>query len=186
MLIAMHWQERAPAWAAQMRKSLTLLLVAAAILIGPTAAPTGDSSRWLGASAVGGEYDAWLPLHLPANARPGLRGWWLDHNSQYLYPPYEGFATGPRIVTLARGMQVDRYGQPTGRFLAPAGTSYEARSVPYDKAKMEYHRYVVIRPFSVQTGRIASWFDQRGGGIQYRTEKPVQALIDEGHLRKIR
>lgn len=169
-----------------MRKILASLLVTLGILVGPTALPLGDMGHWFGTSAAAGEHDIWFRLHPPANARPGLRGWWLDQNSQYLYPPNEGFAHAPRIVTLARGTRIDRYGLPTGRFLAPAGTSYEARSVPYDKARMEYHRYVVTRPFSVQTGRIATWFDQRGGGIQYRTEKPVRQLIDEGHLRKVR
>jgi hypothetical protein len=169
-----------------MRKVLVPLLVAFGILIGPTAVHIGGFDSRFGAGAGAGEYDIWFRLHPPANARPDLRGWWLDQNSQYLFPPNEGFARAPRIVTLPRGTRIDRYGLPSGRFLAPAGTSYEARSVPYDKARMEYHRYAVVRPFPVQVGRIAAWFDQRGGGIQYRTEKPVRQLIEEGYLRQVR
>jgi hypothetical protein len=163
-----------------MRKILTSLLVAIAVLIGSAA---GDRP---GAAAVAGEYDVWFRLHPPANARADLRGWWLDQNSQYLFPPDEGFMRSPRTVMLARGTRIDRYGSPGGRFLAPAGTAYAARAVPYDKAKMEYHRYAVVKPFPVQAGRIAPWFDQRGGGVQYRTEKPVQTLLEEGYLQRVR
>ena len=169
-----------------MRKVLVLLLVAFGTLIGPSAVRTDGTGYRLGASAVAGEYDIWFRLHPPANARPDLRGWWLDQNSQYLFPPNGGFARTPRTVTLAPGARIDRYGSPGGVYLAPAGTAYEARAVPYEKAKMEYHRYRVVRPLAVKAGTIAPWFDQRGGGVQYRTEKPVRQLIDEGYLRQVR
>ena len=138
------------------------------------------------ATAGAGEYDIWFRLQPPANARADLRGYWLDHNSQYLFPPDQGFARPARAVTLRPGMHIDRYGAPTGRYLAPAGTSFEARAVPYDKAKMDYHRYRVMKPLPVHTGPIAPWFDQRGGGVQYMTARPVGELIAEGYLRKVR
>jgi nicrotizing toxin Mtb-like protein len=169
-----------------MRKVLVSLLVAFGILIGPSAACIDGTGCRLGATAVAGEYDIWFRLIPPANARPGLRGWWLDQNSQYLFPPNSGFARTPHIVTLAPGTRIDRYGSPNGAYLAPAGTAYAARAVPYDKAKMEYHRYRVVRPFAVNAGTIAPWFDQRGGGIQYQSDKPVRQLIDEGYLRQVR
>jgi hypothetical protein len=171
---------------ASMRKALLLLLAATGIMVGAVAIPGGDWGSRLGASAIASEHDIWFRLHPPANARPNLRGWWLDNNSQYLHPPNEGFAHAPRLVRVAPGTRIDRYGPPTGRYLAAAGTSYEARSLPYDRAKMEYHRYVVVRRFPALIGRTASWFDHRGGAVQYRIEKPVQQMIDEGYLRKIR
>jgi hypothetical protein len=169
-----------------MRKVLVLLLVAFGILIGPNALCTDGTGGRLGATAIAGEYDIWFRLIPPANARPDLRGWWLDQNSQYLFPPNGGFARTPRTVTLMPGTRIDRYGSPNGAYLAPAGTAYEARAVPYEKAKMEYHRYQVVRRFAVKAGAIAPWFDQRGGGVQYQTAKPVRQLIDEGYLRQVR
>jgi len=169
-----------------MRKVLASLLVAFGILIGPSAVCIDGTGYRLGAAAIAGEHDIWFRLVPPPNARPSLRGWWLDQNSQYLFPPDGGFARTPRTVTLAPGIRIDRYGSPNGAYLAPAGTAYEARAVPYDKAKMEYHRYQVVKRFPVKAGPIAAWFDQRGGGIQYRTEKPVRQLLDEGYLREVR
>jgi hypothetical protein len=59
------------------------------------------------------------------------------------------------------------------------------RAVPYDRLKMPYYRYKVVRPLRVQAGKAAPWFDQPGGGMQYKTGERVQALIDSGHLRQI-
>jgi hypothetical protein len=50
---------------------------------------------------------------------------------------------------------------------------------------MDYYRYEVLKALVVRSGTIAPWFDQPGGGIQYKTEKSVQQLIDEGYLRMI-
>jgi hypothetical protein len=138
------------------------------------------------AAARAGEHDIWFRLHPPVNARTDLRGYWLDHNSQYLFPPDNGFARAPRAMTLAPGRHIDRYGSPNGMDLAPAGTAFEARAVPYDRTKTEYRRYRAVKPLPVRTGPIAAWFDQRGGGIQYVTAKPVRVLVEEGYLRQVR
>lgn len=155
------------------RKILAVLTIALGMLFTP-------------ATAGAGEYDIWFRLHPPANARADLRGYWLDHNSQYLFPPDSGFARASRPMTLAPGKHIDRYGSPNGVYLAPAGTPYDARAVPYDRTKMEYRRYRVMKPLAVKAGPIAAWFDQRGGGIQYVTAKPVRVLVEEGYLRQVR
>lgn len=33
-----------------------------------------------------------------------------------------------------------------------------------------YHLYCVLRPFTVDAGPIAPWFEQRGLGLQYKLE----------------
>src|SRR5262245_50477274 len=121
---------------------------------------------------------------LPWNARPDLRTQWLQSDCSYRFPPRDGFTRAPKTVRLAPGTVIDRFGHPGGRFLAPAGASYMGRSVPYDRFKMPYYRYVVVRPLRVLAGPSAPWFDQPGGGAQYKTAKSVQQLIDAGVLKE--
>ena len=120
---------------------------------------------------------------LPWNARPDLRPMWLQADCGYRFPPRDGFARLPKTVRLRPGTMVDRFGHPGGRFLAPADASYMGRSVPYDRLKMPYYRYAVVRPLRVAAGTSAPWFDQPGGGIQYRTDRPIRALLEQGYLK---
>jgi nicrotizing toxin Mtb-like protein len=121
----------------------------------------------------------------PWNARHDLRDLWFQADCRYRFPPNDGFAGAPRTVRLKAGMVLDRYGHPGGRFLAPADASYMGRAVPYDRLRMDYYRYEVVRPLAVKSGRAAAWFDQPGGMLQYKTAQPVQVLIDKGYLRQV-
>jgi len=123
--------------------------------------------------------------YLPWNARPDLRMMWLQTDCRYWFPQRDGFAGKARNLVLRPGAVIDRFGNPGGNFLAPADASYMGRAVPYDRLKMPYYRYEVVRPLRVQAGKAAPWFDQPGGGIQYKTAVPVKALVDSGHLRQI-
>jgi hypothetical protein len=123
--------------------------------------------------------------YLPWNARPDLRMLWLQTDCRYWFPQRDGFAGRPRDIVLPPGTVIDRFGQPTGNFLAPAEASYMGRAVPYDRLKMPYYRYEVVKPVRVKAGKAAPWFDQPGGGIQYKTAVPVKALVDSGHLRQV-
>jgi hypothetical protein len=119
----------------------------------------------------------------PWDARPDLRTAWLKSDCHYQFPKRAGFAGTVRVIRLKPGTMVDRFGFPGGRFLAPDGETYMGRSIPYDRLKIPYQRYEVVRPFRVTAGRIAAWFDQPGGGMQFQTDRPVQALIDGGYLK---
>jgi hypothetical protein len=121
--------------------------------------------------------------YLPFNARPDLRPMWLQADCAYRFPPRDGFVGTPKTVRLKPGTVVDRFGHPGGRFLAPADASYMGRAVPYDRLKMPYYRYTVVRHLRVAAGASAPWFDQPGGGIQYKTDRPIQALLDKGYLK---
>ena len=164
-------------------QALLLIALAVVVAMAPDARIAGgDGYRLVAAAAAQSEK---APLNRPANARADLADRWFDANGRYIFPPDDGFAAAPSDTTLAPGTPIDRYGQPTGRFLAPTGTSYEARALPYDESKMAYHRYEVLVPLPVKAGAAAPWFDQAGGGVQYKTEKSVQQLIDEGSLREV-
>lgn len=74
-----------------------------------------------------------------------------------------------------------RYGDVAGRFVADDGTPYEKLSLPYKKETVEFHRYRVIRPFSVEEGYVAPGFDNNDCNelaIQYFSEKSINDLID--------
>ncbi len=121
----------------------------------------------------------------PWNARFDLRALWLRTDCNYHFPSRDGFAGPSRTAWLKPGTVVDRFGYPGGTFLAPADASYMGRSIPYDRLKMPYYRYEVVRRLRVRSGRIAPWFDQPGGGIQYKTERKVGDLVASGHLRAV-
>jgi filamentous hemagglutinin len=82
-------------------------------------------------------------------------------------------------------MRIDRYGRPSGRFVAPEGVPFTSRSLPPEAANGPYYRYEVVRPIEVCGGISTPWFGQRGFGVQYELNRPVQTYIDSGHLRPL-
>jgi hypothetical protein len=139
----------------------------------------------LAATTLAGIAASAAECYLPWNARSDLRMVWLQTDCRYSFPQRDGFAGRPRDIVLRPGTAIDRFGHPGGNFLAPADASYMGRAVPYDRLKMPYYRYQVVKSLRVKAGPAAPWFDQPGGGVQYRTAVPVQALIDSGHLRQV-
>ena len=122
---------------------------------------------------------------LPTNARSDLKIDWLNIECTFWFPPNEGFAGKPKDEKIETGKLIDRYGNPGGTFLSPDGIPYPERALPYEQSKSRYHRYEVLKPLTASTGPAAEWFDQPGGGIQYKTSKPVQELIKEGSLKEV-
>jgi hypothetical protein len=130
------------------------------------------------------------PDNRPLNARPDLAVKWFDNCGLYIFPPsslgYDDGCLKPAIdATLAANTMIDRYGRPTGSFLAPEGTTYEERALPYDKTKTPYYRYQVLKPLAVKTCKSVPWFDQAGGGVQYKVGGSVQVLITDGYLKDV-
>jgi len=80
---------------------------------------------------------------------------------------------------------VDGYGNPSGKFTSPQGIPFENRALSPTTDMNNYHTYEVIKPVEVQSGEIAPWFDQPGGGIQYRFNDTIQNLINNGILREV-
>ncbi len=92
------------------------------------------------------------------------------------------------------GQVIDRIGHPGGAWLAPEGTPYGERALAPGSLGREFHTYTVhaeegLPPgWRIEESRVAPWFGQPGGGIQYRIiappgERPnVAALILRGFL----
>lgn len=94
----------------------------------------------------------------------------------------DGFAGNPIKETLPVGTRVDRFGGPSGSFLAPEGTPYVQRSLPPSSLNEPYYSYRVVKPLPVESGPAAPAFDQPGGGIQYKTGASIETLIKDGYL----
>lgn len=80
---------------------------------------------------------------------------------------------------------IDRYGGPGGKFLSPAGTPFEQRALAPHSELEPYHKYQVLKSFSVQAGEIAPWFDQPGGGTQYYIGG-IKVIDDDGKIVEIK
>lgn len=94
-------------------------------------------------------------------------------------PNVDGFLNGKYEDTKLRpGEQIDRYGGNNGIFFGDEGTSIPERAMAPNSDFSKYNKYVVAREMPVRKGKIAPWFDQPGGGIQYQ--------IDPGFVETIR
>jgi hypothetical protein len=105
---------------------------------------------------------------LPATKPDGVIIDLGDASSRYpttYYPANNGFAGKPTQLTLGPGQVLDRYGSETGRFLSPAGTPLQMRALPPGTRSL--NTYIVVKPFTVESGFIAPAFNQSGGGVQY-------------------
>ncbi|MCW6123186.1 TNT domain-containing protein [Clostridium sporogenes] len=81
------------------------------------------------------------------------------------WPANDGFVSGSqKIETLGVGTKLDRYGQPTGKFLAPKSDSFPSRSLAPHSENAPYYTYEIIEELEVTSGKIAPWFGQPGGG----------------------
>lgn len=107
------------------------------------------------------------------------------------YPPSHGFDGEHGYEFLSAGKILDRfyridlpdYYPGRGRYLANEGTSQEKLSLPPGQYGMPF-KYVVLKPFAVDSGKAASFFGQPGGGHQYFTGDDVQVkdLVEWGFL----
>ena len=165
------------------------------MLLGPTRLPATGA---VGTQLIGYQRTG---LESPAQFLAEYR-----NSAGWIYPPDNGYiAVGDVPLewteTLLPREDVDRYGSVYGSFLAPAGTPYAERAIPpasldsTPAAGCGYHDYEVLKPFNVDTGPIAAWFDQPGGGLQFQLDgnlipgAPAQInvlwLLSNGYLADI-
>ncbi|HLP05342.1 MAG TPA: glycohydrolase toxin TNT-related protein, partial [Paludibacter sp.] len=102
------------------------------------------------------------------------------------YPPNDGFQGEIKQDYLMPGDVVDRIGEvgPDSRFLSTKSSSVEMRSLAPNTNTSVYNQYMVAKPIPVTSGKIAPWFNQPGGGLQFRTTVPINTLINRGFLIK--
>lgn len=90
------------------------------------------------------------------------------------------------MVTLSPGVRIDRFGRPTGGFVALEGTPFGERALPVSSYDSEYHVYEVMKPIEgVRAGPAEPWFDQPGRGIQFQLPRSVAAHLKDGELSEI-
>lgn len=121
--------------------------------------------------------------------------WYDAEAGTWKYPSKEngakyddGFAEPPRPNTLKVGDTIDRLGGARGgNFAAPDGTPFGERALPPSDVAREYHQYRLLKPLpdSVTEGKIQGWFDQPGGGIQYKFDKDIKWYIDNDYLAEV-
>jgi len=113
-----------------------------------------DTIEKAGIKEVGGAQNSFSELMSPEDAT-GKINW----------PANDGFVSGSqKIETLGVGTKLDRYGQPTGKFLAPKSDSFPSRSLAPHSENAPYYTYEIIEELEVTSGKIAPWFGQPGGG----------------------
>jgi hypothetical protein len=112
--------------------------------------------------------------------------------------PYAVPGTVVDNTEIPQGTVIDRFGYPGGAWLSPDGVPFAERALPPDSASKPYYQYVVEDPsklppgWRIEQSQAAPWFQQPGGGTQYRIIAPdgvrasVQTLVDWGFLREAR
>lgn len=99
------------------------------------------------------------------------------------WPANRGFTSIPEKAVIQPGSIVDRYGSSSGKFVAPQGTSFGARSLPSEFSSKPLNAYEITKPISVDIGVSSPWFKQTGLGVQMELPQSVNQLIESGHMR---
>ncbi len=104
---------------------------------------------------------------------------------EILWPANNGFAEYPNEIVLKQGTIIDRYGSDFVTYVSPDGTPYEMCALAPGTELKPYSRFEVLKDIKVEAGEISPWFDEPGGGTQYRLPETVDDLIDGQVLRRI-
>jgi len=113
----------------------------------------------------------------------------LSGGSQKMLAPYyplDGGAMGKwSNITLEVGSKIDRFGSNYGKYFSNVGTPLEMRALPPGNTGA-YTTFEVLKPFTVQTSKIAPAFGQIGTGVQYYSPfLNAKELIMGGFIKPI-
>lgn len=116
-------------------------------------------------------------------------------------PNIDGFVKGEyQKTTLSPGDKIDRFGSDYGQFFGNIGESKEMRAMSPNSDFKNHSQYEILMDLPVLKGKIAPWFDQPGGGIQFKLDPSfveqikaipsdetaiIKKLIELGYLRKL-
>jgi hypothetical protein len=101
------------------------------------------------------------------------------------WPPNRGFDGPPTTTTLPAGARIDRYGYDGGTFVSPQGVPSPKRALAPGTTDKPYSVFEVVNPLEVKAGKIAPWFNQPGGGMQYELGKSIKELLECGAIRRV-
>jgi filamentous hemagglutinin len=110
---------------------------------------------------------------------------WKDSAGKWVYPGDDGFKGKPQPATLKVGDTIDRFGGDSGTFFAPVGTPLEQRAMAPGADNAQLTKYKILKPLPVESGEIAPWFDQPGGGTQYKAKLSAKQLVEQGYIEAI-
>ncbi|MGQ0623606.1 MAG: TNT domain-containing protein [Sporichthyaceae bacterium] len=106
---------------------------------------------------------------------------------RYPTDPPDGFAGPSRSHGLQPGDAIDRFGDADGKFASPGGTSFDQRALPPSSVGSDYTQWRVLKPLpdSILEGDVAPWFEQPGGGVQYKFDHELTWYEKNGYLERI-
>ncbi len=103
------------------------------------------------------------------------------------FPTNNGFLGSPTNATLQPGQIIDRFGgSEVSRFFSPAGTPAAMRAPPPGTQSQPLRTFEVLKPIDVQSGQVASAFNQVGLGTQFRSSQQLGELLEQGFFREIK
>jgi len=118
-----------------------------------------------------------------AGERERLLGWTAPHVLDLLTR-----AENPLVIDAPAGLLLDRIGALDGFLLFPAGTSFEARSLPVSALNQPLHEFVTATTIRFEVQRVAPWFGRPGGGLRFSIVEPgvgIRDLVREGRLTRL-
>lgn len=118
-----------------------------------------------------------------ADERERLLDWAAPHVLDLL-----ARAENPLVIDAPAGLLLDRIGALDGFLLFPAGTSFEARSLPVSALNQPLHEFVTATTIRYEVQRVAPWFGRPGGGLRFSVIEPgvgIRDLVREGRLTRL-
>lgn len=94
------------------------------------------------------------------------------------------FYRGKRMVTLATGSVVQRFGNENGNLVHPDTTRFFETSLTFER-EFDRRVYRVRKPVQVLTGVFRPWGSLPGGGIAYLLPRPLGRHVETGALERL-
>lgn len=133
--------------------------------------------------------------------KEGLDPKWVNEDGSIKWPTekdgYKNGFDGPsKKISLDPPDTFDRYGgyvdpktgqfKDTGKFSSPVGVPKEQRAVTPATLNKPYMKYRVKKSIpNVESGKVAPWFDQPGGGTQHLMPMSIDDLLKGGYIEPI-
>lgn len=84
------------------------------------------------------------------------------------------------------GAEIGRIGKGSGQYVAPPGTTPAKLSLKPGTDISMYNEYRILKEIpGVEKATVAPWFDQPGGGMQYKLPMSIDKLLEEGYIELI-